>query len=315
MRLTHIDVLRGIAAVMVTLFHLTGSTVLKTTLGPYAHFGFLGVQIFFIISGFVLPFSMFKSNYSIKNFPGFMVSRIVRIYPAYMVSIAIGVIMAILTHRNDFTLSQILGHLIFFSNAVSPVFWTLAIEFQFYILIGLLPVLFSHKLLSNIALVGLTAGSLYFSQDYLIFHWFPFFALGILSFNKVVNRIPAWLNWLSVSIVILIIYKSYGVVFVSISILTVLAILYLKINESKFGALLVWVGTISYSLYLTHWELGRAAISAARRIPVLGQIDLVRLAIGIGMSVFTAWLLFKFVEKPALTLCKKYKKRFNLKNT
>lgn len=308
MRLSQIDVLRGVAAVMVTLFHLTGSTALKASLGSYMHYGFLGVQIFFIISGFVLPYSMFKSNYTIANFTSFMVSRIIRIYPAYIASIAIGLIMATLTHRNIFTTKEVLAHLLFLNNSVSPVFWTLAIEFQFYLLIGLAPFFFSANKWASFAVVMLTASSLYVSQVSLIFHWLPFFTLGILIFNKQFNGLSKVLYWLFTLIILLIIIKIHGVVFAGISIVTVLAILYIRINESKnTGRLLIWFGTISYSLYLTHWELGRVAVSIARRLPLIGNNALMNLLFGFLVSILTGWLLYKLIERPSILLSKKYK--------
>jgi peptidoglycan/LPS O-acetylase OafA/YrhL len=313
MRLKNIDILRGLAASMVMLFHLTGSTNLKTTLASIAHFGFLGVEIFFIISGFVLPYSLDKSNYSIVNFYSFIKSRVVRIYPAYIVSILIALCFATLAGWSKFTIKDILGHLIFLNNSISPVFWTLAIEFQFYMLIGFLPVLFSAKTTGNVLLVLLSVSSIYIGQTF-IFRWFPFFCLGILTFNLMYKGLSK-LQFIILSIGILVlIFLTHGLFFAFVSLVTVLVIVFIKVKENVISNLLVSLGTISYSLYLTHWDIGRAAVSVAKRVPLLGSNDWFRLFVGIIASIVSAWLMYRFIETPAIRLSKKIKEKGPTRN-
>ena len=84
-RLYQIDLFRFIAALMVVLFHYTfrgfiaSSSILEfPLLGFLFKYGYLGVDLFFIISGFVIYMSIEKSNVY-----GFVKSRIARLYPAY----------------------------------------------------------------------------------------------------------------------------------------------------------------------------------------------------------------------------------------
>ena len=71
--------LRGIAASMVCLYHFTcGNTSFISNENMFkqvASVGWLGVEIFFVISGFVIPYSMAKNGYQLRNFGGFLGRR------------------------------------------------------------------------------------------------------------------------------------------------------------------------------------------------------------------------------------------------
>lgn len=116
MRIKHIDVLRGIAAILVTFFHLTGGIALSQNTADYGKYGYLGVEIFFVISGFILPYSMYKTGYDINNFGRFMLKRVIRIYPAYLVAVAIGILLPFFTGRTVLPLLPTLTHLAFLNS-------------------------------------------------------------------------------------------------------------------------------------------------------------------------------------------------------
>ena len=84
MRIKQVDILRGIAALSVTFFHLTGSSGLSEKIAECGSNGWIGVQIFFVISGFVLPFSINKVGYKITDIWIFLLKRIIRIYPVML---------------------------------------------------------------------------------------------------------------------------------------------------------------------------------------------------------------------------------------
>lgn len=90
-RLYQIDLFRFIAALMVVLFHYTfrgfivnSSIVAFPFLGFIFKYGYLGVDLFFMISGFVIYMSI--ENSSLLNF---LKSRIVRLYPAFWICVSI----------------------------------------------------------------------------------------------------------------------------------------------------------------------------------------------------------------------------------
>jgi peptidoglycan/LPS O-acetylase OafA/YrhL len=200
MRFKQIDVLRGIAAILVVFFHLTGSSDLSKTTATYGHYGWTGVQMFFVISGFVLPYSLHRSGYKLKNFGIFLIKRIIRIYPAYLAAIIISLILTVLTHREVASVITIISHLVFLNSilgltGISAVFWTLAIEVQFYLLIGLAyPIVIKNNSSSLVFIIILTFFSIW-AKQYTIIYWFPFFALGILIFNKLFMQMSLKVFW------------------------------------------------------------------------------------------------------------------------
>jgi peptidoglycan/LPS O-acetylase OafA/YrhL len=322
MRLKHIDALRGIAALMVTIFHLSGSSGLSKQTASFGKYGYLGVEIFFVISGFVLPYSLFKSGYKLKNFFTFILKRIIRISPAYIVIILISMVLAAVTGREIISLPRFALHLVFLNSFfgyqdISAVFWTLKIEFGFYILIGLL---FTHFFTSNyksllliaVAIVLALFNTLGFPLlwvSYFAFPllWMPYFALGILIFNRRFTNMNSFAFWSMSGVLILVNFKMHGFAETFAGCFAYFFILFVKIeNFGKIiGRFLLWLGMISYSLYLVHWELGRSAVSVCRHIPGMGNLEMLRLTIGVGFSLICGYLLYKFVEKPSIKLANK----------
>src|ERR1700712_4724969 len=86
--LKSIEFLRGIASAMVCFFHLScGNPEFlsdNNLLKRIGSIGWSGVEIFFVISGFVIPYAMYKKQYNINNFFSFLRKRIIRIEPPYL---------------------------------------------------------------------------------------------------------------------------------------------------------------------------------------------------------------------------------------
>ncbi len=138
-RYVTLDGLRGVAAVMVVLFH-TGDRIGTWT----PRFGYLAVDLFFLLSGFVLAYryeSRFSSGLGASEF---LIARIVRLYPLYVLGLVFGASLALfnmdlpsLTPQGDaisFGLglvalpSYVLPHGQFLF-AVNPPLWSLFYEF------------------------------------------------------------------------------------------------------------------------------------------------------------------------------------------
>ena len=144
-RFPELDLMRFLAACAVMLFHYT-------YLGPHNHswpgsfpflgqifkYGYLGVDVFFILSGFVILLTAYH-----KDALAFTVARIVRLYPAYWICVTLTAVAIILTNHHHLGLRQYLENLtmaqsFFGIEDVSGVYWTLAVELQFYFLIFLI---------------------------------------------------------------------------------------------------------------------------------------------------------------------------------
>ncbi|MDD9174940.1 acyltransferase [Aliivibrio sp. S2TY2] len=139
-RLYALDWLRVIAAIAVVLFHyipLLNQDTLPIWLAPF-QYGYFGVEIFFMISGFVILMSAEgASTWS------FFTSRVTRIYPALWICASITAISALLivNDKYEVSIAQYLANLTllhrqFSQSHLDGVYWTLTIELRFYLLIG-----------------------------------------------------------------------------------------------------------------------------------------------------------------------------------
>lgn len=86
--LTAITMIRGVACVAVCLAHFSGTTS-NEIIQIIFHYGILGVDLFFVLSGFILPYSLFKSGYQLKKYYLFLWKRLIRIEPPFLISIVI----------------------------------------------------------------------------------------------------------------------------------------------------------------------------------------------------------------------------------
>jgi peptidoglycan/LPS O-acetylase OafA/YrhL len=146
-RLYEVDLLRITAALAVVLYHYTFSGYARhLTAVPFpslsiaTRYGYLGVDMFFVISGFVVLLSAWG-----RHPHEFAISRIVRLYPAYWVALTITTIVAITLSRGLFKVTplQYLANLTMLNALphianVDVVYWTLWAEIRFYLLVLLL---------------------------------------------------------------------------------------------------------------------------------------------------------------------------------
>ncbi|GHH71125.1 acyltransferase [Streptosporangium violaceochromogenes] len=142
-RLTEIDLLRFGAAAAVLAFHFVelkawGGTAFAG-LRKFSVFGVYGVQLFFMISGFVILMSVWG-----RTAGEFAVSRVARLYPAYWLSVAVlGAASLTGLYGPGLKPWEILANLTMVQQGLripdlGVVYWTLWAELRFYVLIGLL---------------------------------------------------------------------------------------------------------------------------------------------------------------------------------
>lgn len=155
-RLRSIDALRGAAALAVVLYHAVGqpragASAFASLLARYAHaavsYGYTGVFLFFVISGFCIHLSQAKAQAAGRTtrveFFSFWRRRVRRLYPPYLVALALFLIVAYVTgwvHLDRFFAWDVSAHLLMLHNfdartcySINSVFWTLAIEEQLYL--------------------------------------------------------------------------------------------------------------------------------------------------------------------------------------
>jgi peptidoglycan/LPS O-acetylase OafA/YrhL len=154
-RLHELDLLRFVAAMAVVAYHATGGGTRDwqragvarpfPEISPATHWGYLGVQLFFLISGFVILMSAWNRPPEM-----FAVSRFTRLFPAYWFSLLLAVALFLLTRQSvdygpggEGVLRRFLPNLTMLQDAVGSrgmelSYWTLWVELRFYLLVGLL---------------------------------------------------------------------------------------------------------------------------------------------------------------------------------
>ena len=156
-RLLSIDALRGIAALGVVLYHAVHQTAgaVPSNIFQYpirlvqflSSFGYIGVFLFFVISGFCIHLQWAKAHAAGQEHPvrfrAFWKRRLRRLYPPYLIALAVYLGMTALTAGIDVThffVYDVVMHLLMLHNldpqtcySINGVFWTLAIEEQLYL--------------------------------------------------------------------------------------------------------------------------------------------------------------------------------------
>lgn len=231
-RLQSIDALRGIAALGVVLYH----SVIQTPnavpnnffrwpvnlLQFVSSFGYIGVFLFFVISGFCIHLQWAKSRAAGKpqpiQFGSFWRRRIRRLYPPYLIAFALFLLMTALSvgiNVTHFFVYDVVMHLLMLHNldpqtcySINGVFWTLAIEEQLYLAYFLLLFLRTRwgwgptLIICGLARVGwfffghavwLVTGFGIPVPEAAASHWFTW-ALGALAVEAAVGlvQLPKW---------------------------------------------------------------------------------------------------------------------------
>ncbi|MFU8850639.1 acyltransferase family protein [Micromonospora sp. SL1-18] len=332
-RLAVIDGLRLVAALMVVMYHYTayingveGAWGAKPDVAfPHLHqvtaYGFLGVQLFFIISGFVICMSCWGRT------PGaFFRSRVTRLYPAYWAAVLITTAVVALwpTVRTRQSWSDVLLNLTMLQGAldrpaVDAVYWTLWNEALFYLLF--LVVVWRGLTLSRttkFCYAWLIASVLVANSDQQLLRtilqpeYAPFFVAGIALY--LIHRFgPDLMLWGLVGASYLLaqfwtvrrvnhvtgkgltvhLSPVVGVLLITAFFL-VMTVIALGWTASIQGRWLTTAGLLTYPLYLLHEYIGWAIIHAVRDVaprPVV-LVAVVLLMLG------AAWLVHRLIERP-----------------
>lgn len=330
-RMTYLDGLRGLACLGVVFYHFGLPFSTNYPSSPIATYDFgvgeYGVQLFFMISGFVILLSAVR----LGSPRLFAISRLTRLYPAYWVSLLLSslLIFTVGLEARDITIPQVLANTTMFQrfmlvDNVDQVYWTLAVEMQFYILVffyllwkakrgtalkrsEITSFLVAWSLLGLVLCYQLADVQETFIGK--VFLWVflaqhaPLFSYGIMVFFYINDRkfsplIPLF-GLLSAINSGLIQGLKAGVV------VGLLALLFLAAAWAFLyqPALNLWLekgpllffGKISYSLYLVHSILGYVTIYLAA--PLLGPWAARGLAFAVVVAL--AYLLNKYVETKA----------------
>jgi peptidoglycan/LPS O-acetylase OafA/YrhL len=143
-RVPELDLLRFIAASSVVVYHLMTAPLINGRFDEHAlggaqaltRFGFLGVHLFFMLSGFVILWSS-QSRTALQ----FVISRVARLYPSFWVCMLLtAVVMTIVGVPDAPSARAVVANLtmtptLFGAPYVDGVYWTLWVEMRFYVLV------------------------------------------------------------------------------------------------------------------------------------------------------------------------------------
>jgi len=314
--------LRGISAIAVCLFHLivtTQNNITNDFLLEFFNYGQKGVQVFFIISGIVIPLSMINKKYNYSSLKKFIVKRLIRIEIPYLATLLLSIIYlytrnyTYYSENHEFPLSikDIVLNLFyltaFFENTklVLTVFWTLAIEFQYYIFIALLlPMALSSKKLIKYAFNIIIISFPLFLNDNAFFpFWTAYFGLGIFYTLYLTKKYPLNEYLIFSLLSCCVIYYQQGIVDLIIGGST-LSVIHVFSEYGK-NKIFTFLGAISYSLYLTHTLTGKVFIAFCSRLFSSEISILIIVLVGILISIGAAYIFWLFIEKPSQLASKK----------
>jgi peptidoglycan/LPS O-acetylase OafA/YrhL len=312
-----LDGLRAIAALSVCLFHFvcttTGYIQNKVVLQIF-DVGQYGVQLFFVISGFVIPWAMYHGGYQLKNFFSFLLKRLARLEPPYFFSIVL-VLLALYARERFYgeenshmqvSATQValhLGYLIPFFKGykwLNSVYWTLAVEFQYYFFVAFLfvPLIRSNQIFRGILYIAIGALSFAFPENFLPY-WLPLFFLGILLFLYKVDLIGKPEYFIASLAFVVLSFFKYPAAAVVYALIPVVCVLLWPNSRIP---LLQKVGKFSYSVYLIHPVIGASLVNVLSHRFVSPSAKFVVICCGIAVTLVGSWLTYLLVEKPSKRL-------------
>jgi peptidoglycan/LPS O-acetylase OafA/YrhL len=316
--------LRAIAVLFVMVFHANKAWLPS---------GFIGVDVFFTISGFIIT-SLIINSEKYFSWHDFYWGRIKRIVPAYVVMISVvGLVSSLLFVTTDFSFfkESMWYALIFASNQYFSSFgsyfapgahelpllhtWSLAIEMQFYVFLPLLICLTPRKLLGW--LIGFLCLALFVYAEwklrlpdnqrhtyYSLLARAPEFLLGVLiavtglgrGWSTVYSSLAGFIGLLALGWSSVFIEASSFPGFASIVPCMASGLLIASrkgfVSKLLSASGFVWIGALSYSLYLWHWP-----VLALTRY-YLGSYDLTSLWMlaFVVLTFLLSWMSFHWVE-------------------
>lgn len=337
--------LRGLAALMVVALHY--SFYLPENISVFFGSGSVGVDIFFLISGFIITFATRKRADTLYNFS---IKRFFRIYPLFII---IWVTSMLTVNADASILSKLQSLFLFmvdYNGSNAPAFgfnlmgppWTLTYEILFYAIFGI-SMCISHKyraLISGLSIVIIVFGLQFIfngnvslaaqtSADMIVRHWWQVpvkilstpilfeFVVGMLL-AEIYIRTADYRNTIVSSVILLLgvvvftaLYFSgemrllgfKGGIWVALTIF-IPFIVFDKLHGFKESRVMLYLGDISYSIYISHFLLLTALMHYHPDILASHNGYVVFMFLFASCLALSS-LLHRYIELPSIALGKK----------
>ena len=344
-----VDAIRGVAAMIIVAHHITlyapysdladqAAASLTLTLFSY---GAYVVQVFLVIGGFALAMALPVDRIDFRGALSQMFCRYMRLAVPYMVTLSVLLVLWFLFGSSmtkpmidSLSLPQFVAHLFFLQDVLgygnlSAGTWYLCIDVQFIAICILLQLVLSTmalklrwttpvpRLMAN-CLIPLGLASAWFwnrnaDHEVYVFYFMGSLVLGTLVGLTLRKLISVW-YLIGYSILLLgslsIDLRPRLIVAAVTAIVVYLAVTYLA--KAKIPALFLWLGKISYSLFLIHYGVSSVVMHWLE--PWVGSSPnraCGSMLFALLVSVASAWLLHLSVEKP----CQKWIKKLRSKSS
>jgi peptidoglycan/LPS O-acetylase OafA/YrhL len=354
-RLHFLDALRGLAALAVMLFHFfaLGVSPVHDRLAAgmplwiawlFQHL-YCGVEVFFVLSGFVIAFSMDGHTANLRYAGNFIVRRSLRLDPPYWVACALMLGYFLCrwpTRWHDFYLMYggikgLAANLFYVQNlsfihpahSILDVSWTLCLEIQFYLayLVMLLLGYYVSTLAARRATVVLrvivvlgVAGVGGWSFWHSLQRASPDFAgrawnffLAVALYGALTRRVPKLAAVIPLTALAALFFWRKEIP--NIVTIATAAAIYIAGATGRLSTLLSWrpllhFGKISYSLYLLHMVIGLNLLWLLKPVKAgSAVVAWISVALAVVLSLLGAELLYRLVEAPSNRLSQRLKRR------
>lgn len=358
--LAFFDGMRGVAAFAVVLFHISIHDRMQDLMAvlpePVVQWGFrygaLGVAVFFVLSGFVIGYSLDRwrgtaqadSRGPVKPAGVFLTKRLVRLTPPYYAAIAFALVMAVgaAVVNNEpyepglapFSVGRLVAHLFYVQEILgylnfNDVFWTLAVELQFYIALVVVWLVKEQAdrrsgpragawVVVASAVIGLLWPFNVIEVDgrspWFMNLWYSF-ALGVMLYLTWRRLLPKWMAPAYIAVLALAAAVRDAEPQFLVATAGTGAIIVVAMELGRLDRWLTmppfgFLGRISYSLYLIHAPILGAVLLVMTRIgPDTLWWDLVALTVAVAVSLGLSTVFYYLFELPSIRYSKRVQPR------
>jgi peptidoglycan/LPS O-acetylase OafA/YrhL len=310
-----IEALRGLAALAVCWSHF-GYAAEGEAILPIA--GKCGVLVFFAISGYVIPLSMQRSGYLLCNYWRFILKRFVRLYPLFFATILLVVCLPAAKQAAGIftppipTWREVIGSLLlspqyFEASYLVPVFWTLTVEWQYYLFIALsYPCIATSTAQGHGGRISVLTAMILAPHLHLnsipLAPWLPCFAIGTTCWLLHARRLSVRASVCTISAATLSHAAEHG--WETVLPLSIVGLLTTApITGDRYRQTAIFLGGISYPLYLLHVPVGSEISQRAWRwIGTNESSIIIQSSLILAVCIISAWLAARTVDRYAVKL-------------
>jgi peptidoglycan/LPS O-acetylase OafA/YrhL len=335
-----VDGLRGLASLAIVLPHTADIFHTTTMKGGWLgiwlfnirFYAIPSVQVFFVLSGFVIAYTLREIHLKPAVLGRFLLRRSIRLDPPYWLSLLLSASVWVLVappghHRAAVpSLPLMLAHLFYlqdllgYGEPINHIFWTLCVEIQMYLVFSAAICLLQamrvpYRPVLTIGLIVSLAWPMGFFASPLrrcfIVHEYCFLA-GAVSWWTLEKAIPRWMTLAAAGLFLAASVSRNGDYHIWVTFITAI----LLVAAGKSGGLYTWLGSkplqyfggISYGLYLVHDPVIQLILPLQRHWQFTSTADaFVTLAIAYLTAIAAAHAMRKFVEVPSIRLSHRLK--------